>query len=289
MASFMCPNCGKENELSQAPQAGSLIRCGQCGKMFSAAASREAQRLAPKESVPNKAETVRPEATAEPGEIAKDLAQSYFSDIPDGAFAKDGADSSEKVWSAEEEISEEEKRLQQQRLFQFAQESAEKKKEKEKAEQESVFAIPQHTSQKRFVREKKQQRVVYWLLLLLACLIPALRMVIGRASASVRQFSWMQPQIIPSLLYFCAALVLLFHLLRRTTTPKWIPAALLLVPLVLDGWYLLPGLANLIGPGFWLNLSNTVKIAVALFALIMSVQARKHPALAYKGAETIDG
>ena len=130
---------------------------------------------------------------------------------------------------------------------------------------------------------------MYRLLLLLICLLPAIRMVIGRTVASVTQFSWMQPQIIPSLLYFFAAVFLLYHLLRRTTKPQWIPAALLLVPLILDGWYLVPGLADFIGPGFWLNLSNTAKIAVSLFALIMSVQAKKHPALTYKGAENIDG
>lgn len=133
MASFKCPNCGNENELSQPPRTGSLIRCGHCDRLFSVADSQDArqegQHPAPEAAALNGTETVQPEHNAEPEEIAKDLAQAYFSDIPEGPFAKDGADGSGKVWSSEEEdISDEERRRQQQRLFQFAQESAVKKK-----------------------------------------------------------------------------------------------------------------------------------------------------------------
>ena len=108
----MCPNCGKENELPQFPQPGVLIRCGYCGQEFSANASQSAAA----------------ETENTPQDIAKDLAQTYFSDIPDAAFAKDRADGSGKVWSSEEEeISDAERKRQQQRLYQFAQELAEKK------------------------------------------------------------------------------------------------------------------------------------------------------------------
>lgn len=130
---------------------------------------------------------------------------------------------------------------------------------------------------------------MYWILLLLLCVIPAFRMVFGRMTASITQFSWMQPQIIPSFLYFCTALVLLFHLLRRTTKPAWVPAVLLLIPLVLDCWYLFPDSVGALSPTAWLNIGSGLKIAVSVFALFMSLRAKMNPALIYKEAEKIDG
>ena len=278
MLSVKCPNCEKENELSGLPQSGALIRCAHCGQEFSAHVSQ----------------TAADETASQ--DIAKDLAQAYFSDIPEGAFAKHSAQesggqakasgASGKLWNSEGEvISDDERQQQRQRLLQYAQESAAEAEKRKKEELGKRFVNPQFISQKKFIREKKAQPVAYWILLLLICLLPAVRITAGRLTASVEQFSWMQPQIIPSFLYFFAAVFLLYHLLRRTTAPRWIAAVLLLVPLAVDGWYLVPDLTNLLSPGVWLNISNALKVIVSLFALIMSRKAKKHPARTYRRVE----
>ncbi|MBR3107353.1 MAG: hypothetical protein IKH30_09250 [Clostridia bacterium] len=92
----------------------------------------------------------------------------------------------------------------------------------------------------------------------------------------------MQMQIVPSLLYFLAAVILLFPLLRRTVKPRLVSAVLLLIPLILDFWYLIPQITNTLSPDVLLTASSAVKTAVSAFALIMSLKARKHSALPYR-------
>lgn len=226
----------------------------------------------------------------EPYKIAKDLAQAYFADIPVESDAGEtrlkedqpsGSPEKEKeAWQYGEDAS---VNTQQQmaQLLQIAQQTA-YHENKEPEEKESPQIVQPHAHTKHFIREKRWQRNVYWLLLPLIFLIPVFRIILGRMSASVEQFNWMQSQMVPSILYFIVAAVLLYHLLRRTTAPNIVSAGLLLLPLLLDYWYLLPGFAKSVSPGLLLNISSAAKIAVSLFALVMSSRTKKHPALRYK-------
>lgn len=212
-------------------------------------------------------------------DVNKALAQQYFADIlPDepaqerAAPAPEPANPSEKSWSAEDDIPEEDKQLQRELLFQYAQETApQPEKTHPLMEDQAEDAI----EIKKVKREKKWQRVCYWVLLSLVFLLPALRIFLSRYAASIEQFNWMQPQIVPSFLYCIEAVILLFPLLRRTAKPRPVTAAVLLIPFIFDFWYLLPGArADVL-----LNVSSLVKIAVSVFAVAMSSTPRKHPAL----------
>ncbi len=55
--------------------------------------------------------------------------------------------------------------------------------------------------------------------------------------------------------------------------------------MITDAWYLLPTIANALPSNTMLNISGGVKIAVALIALLMSMNAAKHPAKRYRKDE----
>ena len=55
--------------------------------------------------------------------------------------------------------------------------------------------------------------------------------------------------------------------------------------MIADAWYLLPTIANVLPSNTMLNISGGVKIAVALIALLMSMNAAKHPAKRYRKDE----
>ena len=286
-----CPHCGGENDLSRIPQEGTAFRCEKCGKLFElqavSSAGPEASSAPAASKPPRKEESDAQDA-------ARNLAQDYFSDIDLSSFAEEGAAPAKKPAEAKpapektraamgEEISEEELRRQREQLFHLVQQSAPASGGEQRAPE--THAMSHH---KRFARERRGQGIVYWILLALLLLIPAVRVYLGRTTASIEQFSWMQPQIVPSFLYLIAALILLFHLLRRTTRPKWFFAVLLLIPLVWDCWYLIPALYNQVSRELLMSVGGALRIAVAALGIIMSARAKKHPALKYKEAISDD-
>ncbi len=229
-------------------------------------------------------------------DVAKDLAQVYFSGIEEKAAPAQPAPASAgkqsgsaayggREWTPEMNgYSEDELRQQREKLFQYAANSEESKEKDDLPPQTAASSHVKH-----FVRENKRQVVMFWLLLPVLCLIPFIRILLGRLTASVEQFSWMQAQIIPSFLYFIAAVILAYRLLRRTVAPQAVAAWLLAVPLILDCWYLVPGLPQALSAGIGLNISNTAKLVFSLFGLFQSLKAAKRPALRYKEDKPIYG
>lgn len=279
IVSFKCPHCGEENQLSQLPQDSDTMRCANCEKEFSIEKPADPQKDAGEVVAP------KPEEANAPDEAMKELAQQYFADIPDetapekDAPVPDSAAKTEKAWSSEDDISEEDKRLQRQQLFQIAQETAEKREKAEKTESGSQDEMPKLTGHKHIIPEKKWQSKAHWAIVLAAFCLLLLRIILGRTTASTEQFNWMQPQIVPSLLYFIAAVSLPYLLLRRTSKPQLVPALLLLIPLIFDFWYLVPGITETLPPSTLLNIGSILKIAVSAFAVIMCFKTKKHPVI----------
>ena len=294
MMLLRCPYCGKTMDLLPLPKENAEITCDnpECGKLFTveqgAAPSPDVHPRAdsrgknnPEVSRSNQASPSENGAASPPPEnesqqsIANSLAQGYFSDISEEDFA---ANLSEKKPSESENAKVAE--LQRQQLLQLAREAA----EESKAEQPLV----QHEKQQlvvRKIREKGSQGVWFWIFMLILFLIPIGRIFATRMRASLDQFTLMQPQIIPSLLYFAAAVILLCRLLRRTAKPQWFFAVLLFLPLLMDYWYLFPESLNYLHPDMWKSAGGAIKILVSVFALFSSFRARRHPALRFKEAD----
>lgn len=216
----------------------------------------------------------------EPSEMAKALAQDYFSDLPGESAGETGSQA-----AASEDEGEGTPEQQRQQLFQFAQEhpSQEQQPPEQRTADSSRKKKP-YISRSRYVHEKRGQRIGCFILLLFAILIFAGRIVLTRIQGTEQHFKYLQPQIVPSGLYFCAALILIVHLLRYTARPKWISAVLMLIPLILDAWYLFPELLNIMPADTWFMANCGVKVAFALFGLIRSVHAGRHPAKKYHSA-----
>lgn len=270
-----CPHCGKESDLSPLPGSPSSYRCGNpaCGAVFSVETDASGGEPSVKAEPPQAQDKLSHE------EVAKSLAQDYFADLPEVALPEETA---VKQADAPAPTAEE---AQLQQLYRLAEQ-----KKKEKLEEKAVWTERiTKPKQQRFIREKKSQVVLYWVLLALLFALPILRIVFTRLWASLEQMSKMQLQMIPSILYFLAALLLLYHLIRKTTRPHRVAAFLLLIPLLLDGWYLLPGALDILPADLWLTIGNSAKILISLFGLAMSVSANRHPARTYKEVEIDHG
>ena len=131
------------------------------------------------------------------------------------------------------------------------------------------------------MQEKKSQRTGCRILLFFAILIPLARIAATRLLADETLFVHVQQQILPSALYFCAAFILIISLLRRTSKPQWFFAVLLLLPLVLDAWYLAPRLLDVLPEEKWILINSGAKILFLVLSFLMSVRAGKHPLKKY--------
>ena len=274
------------------------FECIECLRSFSIGVPPEAEKAQMPEDPSGGVSPAGPKAPSEEDpqirDVAKDLAQVYFSGIEEKAAPAQPAPAGKqpgraanggREWTPEMNgYSEEELRQQREKLFQYAANSEENKEKDDLPPQTAASSHVKH-----FVRESKRQVIMFWLLLPVLCLIPFIRILLGRLTASVEQFSWMQAQIIPSFLYFIAAVILAYRLLRRTVAPRVAAAWLLAVPLILDCWYLVPGLSQALAAGIGLNISNTAKLVFSLFGLFQSLKAAKRPALRYKEDKPIYG
>ncbi len=214
----------------------------------------------------------------EPSDMAKALAQDYFSDISSESAGEPGTQA-----AASEDEGEGTPEQQRQQLFQYAQEHpAGEQQPQEKRTgvryQKKKPYIP------RYVHEKRGQRIGCRILLLAAILIFAGRIVLTRLQGTEQVFRYLQPQIVPSGLYFCAALILIVHMLRYTARPKWLSAVLMLIPLILDAWYLFPELLSIMPADTWFMVNCGVKIAFSLFGQLRSIRAGRQPAKKYHSA-----
>ena len=115
-----------------------------------------------------------------------------------------------------------------------------KPEEEEKTKQQREMArqkqLEEQAKAARIAKQKSQCRR----LTLLAVLLFAGRVVATRVMGNQTAASLLAPQLISSVLYFLAVLVFERVLLRHTGKPHAAMAALLLLPLALDYWYLTP-------------------------------------------------
>lgn len=203
-------------------------------------------------------------------EEAKVLAQEYFSDILNEKPSQDVPQSTPvRVHLSAAPNS-------QQQSFQPPREEP---KESEKAEQSREQQWKQRLKS---THEKKSQRTGCRILLFLAILIPLARIAATRMLADETLYARLQQQILPSALYFCAAFILIISLLRRTSKPQWFFAALLLLPLILDAWYLVPQLLDVLPEEKWLLINRGAKLLFLVFGFLMSIRAGKHPVKKYR-------
>ena len=259
---------------------GDTLTCAnpECQKSFRLDADIDVQdQNAPKDVFRNENKGAQQEGPRSgfSAEEAKSLAQEYFSDlISDMPQAEEQhsfpVSSEPDVLTAEEE-------LQKQKLLELAQQQTKKEQEEHREKQ-----TRRRTQPVRFIREKQNQPRGFWILAALLCIIPVVRIILTRISASLEQFGQMQVQAVPSFLYFLAAMFLLFHLLRRTEKPEWAAAVLLLLPLVTDFWYLIPAMSSSAHWNLWMTVFGAIKIVICILGLVFSLKAKKHPALRYK-------
>ena len=87
---------------------------------------------------------------------------------------------------------------------------------------------------------KTGRRIWYVFLTAAALTLYAARVILTRERADAALVAMFEKQMIPGALYFLAVLFLLPSLLWHTEKPRWFAALLLLVPLAVDAWYLLP-------------------------------------------------
>lgn len=203
-------------------------------------------------------------------EEAKALAQEYFSDILNAKPSQDVPQSTP-VRTQPPAAAEEQR--------QAFQPPREEPKETEKAGQSREQQWKQRLKS---AQEKKSQRTGSTILLFFAILIPVARIVTTRLLADQTLFARLQQQILPSALYFCAAFILIISLLRRTSKPQWFFAVLLLLPLILDAWYLVPRLLDVLPEEKWILINRGAKILFLVLGFLMSIRAGKHPLKKYR-------
>ncbi len=307
-----CPRCGKEYDISDA-QAPTVFRCQEpaCRSLFAVNltgtdASGNAARSVPaeeKKDDPSPDFGGNDQPVSADVNAAKALAMDYFSDLPSVEPPEAPAQELPAEKAPVEAHSEalrhmvhpEEHRaevVEQQRnqLYQFAKEAARESDEKQETAVQRETVVQRETAVRRGQKktpvrrkmEKKIQRTGCRILLALAVVIPLARILLTRMLACAPQFTVLQGQLIPSQLYFCAALILIFHLVRRTYKPQWTPAVLLLLPLILDAWYLVPPLFEALPADKVSYVSSGAKVLISVIALVMSVKAGRRPAMKYR-------
>lgn len=282
---FRCPQCGKEYRVTDIPNMQTLFRCTEsnCQKVFTieqakivSAGDSAGTETEAENKQPSQASAGTDQFMHDSTRDAKALAQSYFSDILNENVPKSAPQA-----SLHEEVSREEMERQRQQLFEYAQAVP----EKEDLELMSEDMQRRQKIEVRIVREKKGQSTGCWLLLLLAAALLAGRILFTSTQATISQMTRMQPQLIPSILYFIAACILIFHLLRFTSKPQWVFAALLPIPLILDFWYLFPGLLTVMPSNSWFMINCGVKLFISLLSLLMGIRAARYPARKYRREE----
>ncbi len=87
---------------------------------------------------------------------------------------------------------------------------------------------------------KNSHKALYVFCLIAACALYIARIVLTRMRADAALAPAVQEQMIPSAVYFITVVAVLPGLLLNTAKPGRLTAFLLLVPLALDAWYLLP-------------------------------------------------
>ena len=133
------------------------------------------------------------------------------------------------------------------------------------------------TKKETLPRETQKQRIVFWALLAGAAALYLGRMLLTRFLAGRAEYALLEKQIAGYGVYFFAVLASLRRLLLRTARPQYVLSCLLPLPLLLDGWYLVPFASQIQALPVLLT---GVKIALLLAALWGGVQARKYPAAA---------
>lgn len=272
---FKCPQCGKQYDVSNPPQAQTVFRCTNpaCGEEFTIQQTGEMEDTAP----------------ANTRDVAKALAQDYFSDILSAEPAQGVQQAAPtRMQSPAPAESARPQSYQPAPEYPRETEKAARRKERQsrqpaREEPEDIEAAEQRREQQwkqklKGMHEKKSQRTVCRILLIFAILIPLARIAATRMLADEAQFARMRQQLLPSALYFFAAFGLIICLLRRTNKPQWFFAALLPLPLILDAWYLVPQLLEVLPEEKWFVINCGVKLLFLVLGLLMSIRARKHPA-----------
>lgn len=285
---FKCPRCGKEYSISNISDPQMILRCvdHDCRHVFTVAQAEivttdDSARIEEEKKVrPAPVVTDMEQFVNDHEGVAKALAQDYFSDIPSEETGE-----AERQEAATEDLGEGTPDQQRQRLYQLAQEHPD-----EVQETPAQQNVPQPRERKTFstrnVHEKRGQRVGCFILLFLAVAVFAGRVLLTRMQGTEQQFRYLEAQIVPSCLYLCTVLVVIVHVLRYTAKPKWISAALMLLPLAADAWYMFPQTLNLMPAETWFTVNSVVKVVFSLFGLLRSIRAGKRPAKKYRPSLT---
>ena len=128
---------------------------------------------------------------------------------------------------------------------------------------------------------KNSHKALYAFFLIAACALYIARIVLTRQRADAALAFAVQEQMIPSAVYFLSVLIMLPGLTLNTSKPGRVTAFLLLIPLILDAWYLLPEgmlpaweLFEMASPSQWILCVKCLMILLVFFAGLRANGAR---------------